>query len=120
MAEFNLREVGAIWNKTAKSGKQYMWGTLKDGRQITILSNNQKNGNAKAPDWKIYVDDSKPAYVPPTKTPTATEHVREEKRQNQFNEQFAASHNPEQDKTGWAQPPTAEQPPLWASEQLPF
>jgi uncharacterized protein (DUF736 family) len=50
------KDIGAMWNREAKSGLAYMTGSIEiDGkRHEIVVFRNDKGGNDKRPDWKIY------------------------------------------------------------------
>jgi uncharacterized protein (DUF736 family) len=50
------KDIGAMWNREAKSGLAYMTGSIeiKGERHEIVVFRNDKGGNDKRPDWKIY------------------------------------------------------------------
>ncbi len=56
------KSIGAIWIKTAKSGKPYMTGNIEiNGTKIDIVVfSNDKGGNDSRPDYRIFKSEKKP------------------------------------------------------------
>lgn len=69
MAE--LKEMGALWARTSKSGNEFLSGRIKIGGQdIEIICFMNQKKDAKHPDWKIYLSTPKTQSAPirPTMT----------------------------------------------------
>lgn len=54
-SEWDNRELGALWvNAKNGSNEKYLTGKIK-GEKVIIFKNKYKEENAKAPDYKVYV-----------------------------------------------------------------
>jgi uncharacterized protein (DUF736 family) len=62
MAE-NKPSIGALWERTAKSGTVYLTGNIEFlGKKIdVVIFRNNKGDNEKRPDYKIYESEKREA-----------------------------------------------------------
>lgn len=57
------KDIGALWVKTSKNGKQFLTGTI-NGQKIVIFQNNYKK-EQKQPDYKVYEAEQQQDPWPP-------------------------------------------------------
>ncbi len=75
-SEWDNRELGALWVSTKNgSNEKYLTGKIK-GEKVIIFKNKYKEENAKAPDYKVYIQ--KPQNVAPSTQVQAQESFQEE------------------------------------------
>ena len=72
------KSIGAIWVKTAKSGKPYMTGNIEvNGVKIDIVVfSNDKGGNENRPDYRIFKSEKREQGSPaPVRQSPSSAHV---------------------------------------------
>ena len=58
----NNRDIGALWSKTSKAGRDYMTGTIEINgvRHELVLFKNDRKTKDNQPDWQIFPREPRP------------------------------------------------------------
>jgi hypothetical protein len=67
-AKPGLTRVSGLWKNTDKLGREYLAGTLDDGRRILVFRNEYNEGDSRKPDYNVYLEPAaqkKPQSPPP-------------------------------------------------------
>ena len=56
------KSIGALWEKTSKSGTKYFSGVFESGDQKTniVIFQNSRKEKDNQPDWQIFLSEPKP------------------------------------------------------------
>lgn len=55
-----LKELGALWERTSKAGNFFLSGKVKiDGKETEVICFKNNKKDPKHPDWKIYLSEPK-------------------------------------------------------------
>lgn len=74
--------IGALWERESRAGKKRLTGNVSiDGQRVQVVAfQNNKQGNAKRPDWLVFLDtwdpdmNADPATGRPLPTPESNPH----------------------------------------------